>query len=65
MTAGSGDLWVPRFLLGVGAHFHLVGTTRKVATYRNCPQKTYEWRMWTGMESIRDVCIKFPLHGVH
>jgi hypothetical protein len=26
------DLWVPRLLSGVEAHFNLVGTTRKVAT---------------------------------
>jgi hypothetical protein len=33
----------------------------KVAMYRDCPQEVYEWHMWTGVESVHVVCIRFPL----
>jgi hypothetical protein len=36
---------------------------RKVATYVDCPQKAYVWHMWTGMGSIRVVCIGFSPAG--
>jgi hypothetical protein len=36
MMVGSGDLWVPRFVVGVGVHFDFIGTTRKVAMYEDC-----------------------------
>jgi hypothetical protein len=30
MTAGPGDLWMPRFLPGVGAYFDLMGTSERL-----------------------------------
>jgi hypothetical protein len=31
--------------------------------YKDCPQKAYEWRTWTGTGSIRVVCIGFSPAG--
>jgi hypothetical protein len=61
MTAGAGDRWLPRLLLGVGVRFDIVGATRKVATYGDYSQEAYEWRTWTDTKNIRVVCIRFPL----
>jgi hypothetical protein len=60
-TATPGNLWVPRLLPSVGPHFGLVGTTRKVATYGDCPQEAYVWRTWIGVKNVCVVCIKFSL----
>jgi hypothetical protein len=42
-----------------------VDSVPKVAMYGDCPQEAYEWHMWTGVESVRVVCIRFSLQGVH
>jgi hypothetical protein len=62
---GPGDLWAPRFLLGVGAPFDHVGTLRKVVMYRDYPLEIYEWHTWTGVEGVCVMCIRFALQGVH
>jgi hypothetical protein len=45
--------------------FNSVNDSWNVATYEDCPQEAYEWRTWTNVESVRVVCIRFPLQGVH
>jgi hypothetical protein len=63
-TATPGNLWVPRLLPSVGPHFGLVGTTRKVATYGDCPQEAYAWQTWIGVKNMCHVYQVFPA-GVH
>jgi hypothetical protein len=41
----------------------LLTTTRKVATYGDCPQEVYAEHMWTGMRSIRVVFVGFSPAG--
>jgi hypothetical protein len=40
-----------------------VGASRKVATYRDCPQEAYAGHTWTGVGSIRVVLAGFSPAG--
>jgi hypothetical protein len=47
------------FFSGPVDPFNYVDDSRKVATYEDCLEEEYEWRIWTGMESICVMCIRF------
>jgi hypothetical protein len=41
----------------------LLKTSQKVTTYGDPPQEAYAGRMWTGVESVRVVLVRFPPVG--
>jgi hypothetical protein len=45
--------------------FNVVGDFTKGCHVWELPVEAYEWHTWTGAESVRVVCIRFSLQGVH
>jgi hypothetical protein len=42
-----------------------IDNSQNVVTYGECPQKAYKWRTWTDARSVRVICIRFHIQGVH
>jgi hypothetical protein len=64
-SAGLGVVSGALFLRCSRVHPMLLMAYEKVATYVDCSQEVYTVRTWTGVRSVRVVCIVFPLQGVH